>query len=171
MPLAVAHGLFGATLVAALRARDAAGRRFRLALLAGFLLANCADLDFLVVFALRSRDWHRAFTHSLAFALVVGLLLILILGASRMRDALAYGLAYASHALLDFLTTKEGGGVEFLWPFSGERFALGWLGLSEVPSRLAPAEIMKAMLLELLIFAPPLLLVILLSRRRRARHE
>src|SRR5215213_2895101 len=104
MPMPVAHGLMGATLVAALRPRRSP-RRFAHALAAGALLANAADLDFFLVYAFRSRAWHRGFTHSLAFALLVGLLLLFLLGRRRAREAVAYGLAYASHAALDFATT------------------------------------------------------------------
>jgi inner membrane protein len=168
MPLPVAHGLLGATLVAAVLPRTSP-RRYALALAAGAALANAADLDFALVFALHSRAWHRGFTHSLAFALVVGLLLLVTLGRRRAAKAAAYSLAYASHAVLDFATTKFGGGVELLWPFGAERLALGWRGLSELPSRLPPAEILKALCVEFALFAPPLIALLLLRRRAAAR--
>jgi membrane-bound metal-dependent hydrolase YbcI (DUF457 family) len=167
VPLPVAHGLLGASVVAALHP-ETGTRRARRYVLAGAVLANCADLDFLLVFAFHTRAWHRAFAHSLFFGLLVTLALVLALGLSRLREASALGLAYISHGLLDWATTKEGGGVELLWPFSGERLMLAWRGLSEIPSRLPPAEIMRDLLLELLIFAPPLLLIIFLRRRRAA---
>jgi inner membrane protein len=169
MPLPVAHGLLGASLVAAVLPRKAP-RRYALTLAAGALLANAADLDFVLVFAFHSRAWHRGFTHSLAFALAVGLALFVSLGRARAAKAAAYGLAYASHAVLDFATTKVGGGVELLWPFSAERLALGWRGLSEVPSRVPPAGIVKYLVVELVIFAPPLL-ALLLWRRKRSRRQ
>jgi len=168
MPLPVAHGLLGASLVAAVLPRERP-RRYALSLAAGALLANAADLDFGLVFALHSRAWHRGFTHSLAFALAVGLALLVSLGRARAAKAVAYGLAYASHAVLDFATTKFGGGVELLWPFTAERYALGQLGLSEIPSRVPPAGIVGYIVLELLIFAPPLL-ALLLWRRKSSRR-
>jgi membrane-bound metal-dependent hydrolase YbcI (DUF457 family) len=82
----------------------------------------------------------------------------------------AFGLAYASHAVLDFATTKVGGGVELFWPFSSERLALGLLGLSEIPSRVPPAGILRYIVVEFVIFAPPLL-ALLLWRRRAAAPE
>ncbi|HYG80999.1 MAG TPA: metal-dependent hydrolase [Pyrinomonadaceae bacterium] len=167
MPLPIAHGLVGASVVAAIHPRPA--RRLFLPLLAGAVLANAADLDFLLVFALRSRAWHRGFTHSIAFALAVCLLFALSFGWRRIREAAAYGLAFASHAVLDFATTKEGGGLELLWPFSTERLRLGWWGLSEVPSRLPAAEVLKALATEAALFAPPLLLILLLRRTLAAR--
>jgi inner membrane protein len=161
MPSPVAHGLVGAGLVAAVLPR--AGRaRYRLLLAAGAVVANAADLDFFLAFLFRSRAWHRGFTHSLVFALAVLLCLLLALGRRRAREAAALGLAYASHALLDFATTKEGGGLELLWPFSDERLGLRWWGLTELPSRLPAAEILKAVALEFALFAPPLVILLLL---------
>lgn len=163
MPLPIAHALVGASLAAAIHTRPRSPR-YRVALLTGALLANAPDLDFLLVFALHNRAWHRGFTHSLAFSGFVCLLFVLTLGARRLRDALAYGLAFASHCILDFLTTKVGGGLELFWPFSAERLGLGWIGLSELPSRLPPLDVLKWLLIELAIFAP-LLLVVLFWRR------
>lgn len=166
----VAHGLLGASLVAAVLPREGA-RRYYLPLAAGAFLANAADLDFGLVFALHSRGWHRGFTHSLTFALAVGLVLFVSLGRRRAAKAVAYGLAYASHGLLDFATTKFGGGVQLLWPFTAERFALGWLGLSEIPSKAPPAEIARFFCVELAVFAPPFLALLLWRRRAAARES
>lgn len=169
MPLPVAHGLLGASLVAAVLPRERP-RRYALSLAAGAFLANAADLDFGLVFALHARGWHRGFTHSLAFAAAVGLAFLVSLGRARAAEAAAYGLAYASHAALDFATTKFGGGVELLWPFTSERYALGWHGLSEIPSRVPPAGIVRYVIVELLIFAPPLL-ALLLWRWKSSRQQ
>ena len=163
MPLPVSHSLIGASLVAAVLPR-AGSRRYYVPLLAGALLANAADLDFILVFVFRSRDWHRGFTHSLVFALAVGLTLFLARGRLPVRRAVAYGLAFASHALLDFATTRETRGLELLWPFSADRLGLRWWGLSEMPSRLPPAEILKSICLEFALFAPPLLVLLLLRK-------
>jgi len=157
----VAHSLVGASLVAAVLPREG---RYRLLLAAGAFVANAADLDFILVFIFRSRAWHRGFTHSLVFALAVLLCLLLAAGRRRAREAAALGLAYASHALLDFATTKESGGLELLWPFNTDRLGLRWWGLSELPSRLPAAEILKALALEFALFAPPLILLLLLRR-------
>jgi membrane-bound metal-dependent hydrolase YbcI (DUF457 family) len=159
----VAHSLVGAGLVAAVLPR--AGRaRYWVWLAAGAVLANAADLDLLLVVLFRSRAWHRGFTHSLAFALVVFACLLVAFGRVRAREAAAFGLAYASHVLLDFATTMQGGGLELFWPFSTDRLGLRWWGLSELPSSLPAAEILKALSLEFVLFAPPLLFLILLRR-------
>lgn len=168
MPLPVSHALLGASIVAA--AHPSPFKRYSTPLLLGALWSNVADFDFLFVFAFHSRAWHRSFTHSVVFALLVFLLLILYKGRRRIKEATVYGLAFASHGILDYLTTKVGGGVVLLWPFSNERLGLGWFGLSEVPSKLSALEVMMSALMEFAIFAP-LLVVILISRRYVTANE
>lgn len=162
MPLPIAHGLLGASIVAAIHPQP--NDRHFLPLFVGAFLANAADLDFLLVFLFRSRDWHRGFSHSILFALAVCLIFLLTMGKRHLREAAAYGLAFSSHAFLDFVTTKEGGGVELWWAFSSERFALGWVGLSELPSRLTRIEILKALSVELALFTSLLMLIMYLRR-------
>ncbi|MCA1616603.1 MAG: metal-dependent hydrolase [Acidobacteria bacterium] len=166
MPLPVAHGLVGAAVVAALHPRP--GRLRRLPLVAGALLANCADLDFALVFLLHSKDWHRSFTHSLFFALALTAAAAAVAGRSRLREVVAYGAAFASHCLLDYATTKAGGGLELLWPLSDARLGLRLWGLSEMPSRMPPGGVLKSLLLEAALFAP-LLFAALYARKRAAQ--
>jgi len=160
MPLPIAHGLLGASVAAAVHPKPT--NRFCIPLLVGALLANAPDFDFLLVFIFRSKDFHRGFSHSITLALVVFLIFIWRFGRQRFREATAYGLAFASHCVLDFLTTKEGGGIELLSPFSSQRFVFGWLGLSEMPSKLSAAEIVQTLGVEFLLFAPLLVLILFL---------
>lgn len=168
MPLPVAHGLLGASFIAALQPQPIK-RGFAVSLLVAAIVSNASDFDFLLVFSLHSNSWHRGFTHSIVFALIVYLLSALVLGKRRLHEALAYGLAFGSHGILDYLTSKEGSGVELLWPFSDERLILGWWGLSEVPSRLPPSGIIKALAIELGLFTPLLIFVLLLRKQIAAR--
>jgi membrane-bound metal-dependent hydrolase YbcI (DUF457 family) len=92
------------------------------------------------------------------------LLFFVISRKEQFRNVLAYGLAFTSHGLLDYLTSKNGGGVELLWPFSATRFTLGWWGLSEVPSRLTRMEIVEALVVETVLFSPLFLAIVLLRR-------
>jgi len=170
VPLPVAHGLLGATFVAALRPQTLK-RAYVVPFLIAALFANAPDFDFLLVFGFHSNSWHRGFTHSIGFGLVVYLFSVLTLGKQRLHQALAYGLAFGSHGILDYLTSKEGSGVELLWPFSDERLILGWWGLSEVPSKLPPSGIIKALALELILFAPLLVIIMLLRRPRALIHS
>lgn len=66
---------------------------------------------------------HRGATHSIAFAVGVGLLVFALARRDPQRGGLGIYAAFAtlSHGLLDALTTG-GEGVGFLIPFSAERF-------------------------------------------------
>ncbi len=164
MPLPISHGLVGAS-VAALGQPQSPLLRGWQSLLLGALLAIGPDFDFFLVWGLHlGRGLHRGFTHSLVLAGVVTALMLMMLGISRIREAISYGSAYLSHALLDFSTTKFGGGVELLWPFSTKRFKLELIGLSEFPVGFKLSEVIKYGAIELMIFVP-LLLSILLIRR------
>ena len=67
---------------------------------------------------------HRGFSHSLAFAALVGLAGAAghrALGAGAARACLFLFVATASHGVLDAFT-NGGLGVAFLWPWSGTRY-------------------------------------------------
>lgn len=165
MPLPIAHGLLGATISVLLQ--PPSGRNYLRPLLIGAAVANAADFDFLLVFVLGSKAWHRGFSHSIMFALSLGLAMLLVSGWRNIRQATTYTFVFTSHGLLDYVTAKIGGGVELLWPWSSQRHKLGLLGLSEVPSQLPATGIVKSLILELMIFVWPLVLAILFSRRQR----
>ena len=161
MPLPVAHASVGAGLVALVRARSSVRRDWKM-LTVGALLAISPDLDFFFPWVLHLKGWHRGFTHSIMMAVAVTALLFALLGRRRTLDAIAYGLAFLSHGLLDFATTKSAGGVELLWPFSTERFKLGLIDFLELPNGYSISEIIKYSLTEVVVFVPILLLVLLL---------
>lgn len=94
---------------------------------AGALAAILPDLD-VVGFSLGipydSPFGHRGFSHSVFFALLVGLAAALFSRRLAAPPRRAFGFVFAatvSHGILDSLTTG-GLGVAFLWPFSAERF-------------------------------------------------
>jgi len=88
------------------------------------VVGNLPDLDFLVGFVLgRPGMLHRGLSHTIFAAAVFGLAAGAL--AWRRREpfgwaALAYGAAYGSHLLLDWLTidTRPPLGGQFLWPLS-----------------------------------------------------
>lgn len=89
------------------------------------LIGNLPDFDFLVGFVLgRPGLVHRGVSHSVLAAVAFGLLAGWV--ARRWRNepflpnAVAFGAAYASHLLVDWLTidTRPPAGGQFLWPFS-----------------------------------------------------
>lgn len=128
-------------------------------LLAAGLAALVPDLDVLIRSStdpLLTLEYHRQFTHALAFvpfgALVCALLVFRI-----VRGKLGFGqtyvaclVGYATHPLLDAFTTY---GTELLWPFSDVRIA--W-------STIAVADF--------LFTGPVVLLVALAVAKRRARY-
>lgn len=78
---------------------------------------------------------HRGVTHSLVFALAVGLLAYLFAARLKARPWLA-GLfvfvACASHGLLD-MCTNGGLGIAYFWPFSHQRYFLPWHAIQVSP--------------------------------------
>lgn len=163
MPLPIAHGLFGASVVAAVLPAPIS-KRYAKPMLFGAFLANTPDFDFALVFLLNSDKWHRGFTHSIMFALLMMMMFIAYRGRREFREALAYGLAFASHFVLDFVTTKLGGGLELFFPFSDGRFGLRWFGLSEMPSKVSALQILQNLTIEFAIFFSLLLLVLMLRK-------
>lgn len=122
------QGVLGAALPQATRRRVEVGVAGGL----GFLSGLAADLDVLIrseTDPLLFLDYHRHFTHALAFIPVGGLLCALALhGLLGRRWRLPFGrsllyctLGYATHAVLDASTSY---GTMLLWPFSDERYAL-----------------------------------------------
>lgn len=163
MPLFVAHGFIGASIVAAVHPK--ADFRHWKPLALGFVLANAPDLDLIFSRGFGISGAHRGWTHSLVFSFAVGCLLFLILGRERWRTAFAYGLAYLSHGLLDFTNTKIGGGVKLLLPFSDDYYKLNLVGFSEFPVGFAAADVAKWLLFEALVFIPLFLIVMFIKRR------
>ena len=100
-------------------------------LLAGAVASIMPDLDvvaFKLGIAYGDAFGHRGASHSLAFALLLGLIawsLAPHLRATRLAAFVFVGLSTLSHAVLDMFT--DGGlGVALLWPFSAERFFAPW---------------------------------------------
>jgi membrane-bound metal-dependent hydrolase YbcI (DUF457 family) len=161
VPLPLAHGLVGAAVVAAVR--EPAALRRRWPLLIGALVALIPDVDFL----LRT---HRTFTHSLAFALLVTGVLLAVGGRARARAALAYGLAFTSHGLLDFVTTNRGRGVQLLWPVSDTRYKLGLVSFSEFFGTFPSLVVIERCLVEAIVLSPLLLLIVFVRTRRQPAY-
>ena len=174
MPLPVAHGVLGATVVAALQPSHALNRHWK-ALLLGAFLAACPDFDyFLNLIPGLGGGWHHGFTHSLVFAFLLGFSTSLCLGELRFKEVMMYSLATVSHPLLDFFIT-ESRGIELFWPFSNLRFKLripnpidySWGSTSLWETLL---DLLRISLIELMIFAPILIIVLWIKQINR-RHD
>ena len=148
----VSQGVLGAAAAGAI----ARPKQVAAAGLLGALAGMAPDLDVLIrssVDPLLFLEYHRQFTHSLAFipigaALCAALLYPFARKWCRARDAYLYCLAgFATHGLLDACTSY---GTQLYWPFSHERVA--WSVISIVDP---------------LFTVPILILVVLAARRQR----
>lgn len=151
MPLPIAHGLIGASLVALVH--PTADIKNWKPLLYGFLLANSPDLDFAFAFLFGWTNFHRGISHSLVFALSVGALIFVVLRRENWRVPLAYALAFLSHTLLDFAASSDGA-VRLLTPFDDGKYALGWFGFSELTRGFIISDMLYYSVIETLIFVP-----------------
>jgi len=173
MPLPVAHGLLGASTATAV-SRLSQPLRSKL-LLVSALLGIFPDFDYgLNWFRISGGGWHHGFTHSILFALALGLLTAIALGWKHARSiALLIG-ATASHTLLDYAMT-ESRGVALWWPLTDQRYKLRlpnpidytW---SDTSVWAAAADVLRISITELLIFGP-ILLVLLVLRRLLVVHR
>jgi membrane-bound metal-dependent hydrolase YbcI (DUF457 family) len=162
MPLPIAHGLLGASIVAATLPEASPVRNWK-ALLLGAALSISPDLDYFF-----RTDWHRGFSHSLFFASVVSLLCFAATRRANLRMAIGYAGAIFSHGLLDFATTKTMPGVELLWPFSTHRFGLGLIDYYQLTgvdpvfflNKGVLMDLLKMGVFELIIFLPVFLFVL-----------
>ncbi|MCM3872360.1 MAG: metal-dependent hydrolase [Pyrinomonadaceae bacterium] len=168
MPLPVAHGLLGASVAAALY-QPFESRRWKI-LATGAFLGICPDFDYALNWLrISGGGWHHGFTHSIMFALFLGLMTAAMVSGKKLRNIVVFGCAAGSHTLLDYLMT-ESTGVALWWPFTNHRYRLSlpnpidynWDNASLWASAI---DLVRISLSELMIFAP-ILLVVLLARRR-----
>ena len=105
---------------------------------AGMFAAIAPDFDtvaFKLGIAYADQFGHRGASHSLLFALAVGLCGAVMapwLKTTRWRALLFLAFCTASHPLLDALT-NGGLGVALLWPWSHERFFAPWRPIAVSP--------------------------------------
>jgi inner membrane protein len=164
MPSPLGHALGGLVL-----GRLAAGRAAPVRLTATFAVVGALpDLDLLV-------GAHSGPTHGLGAAVIAGAIAALVCRrrASRWRVAAAIAAAYASHTLLDWLSTDTSApyGIMALWPFSGDYYLSPYQVFLPVSRRywLLDTWLMnlRAVLRELLLLGPPAWLAIWLAREPR----
>lgn len=184
MPLPVAHALLGATVIEAGIPVDRKERARLLMIGAGVAVLPDFDLFFSWILGLGNR-WHGGATHSIVFAVMLGLLGARLSGMWNRRGMIVFSCAALSHGILDTLTRRRFSGSSLLWPFSRYRFKLGWFdyfafypasNLEPLPSLIRRALVISAY--EFLIFGLLFVAVFLThrliawrSRRRRAGIE
>ncbi|HEV2595677.1 MAG TPA: metal-dependent hydrolase [Sphingomicrobium sp.] len=124
VPLAIAVGLGGRRIP----------RTLALAGVAASMLPD-ADVIFFRFGATYDSSWaHRGFTHSVGFAIIMGLVAVLLFWRARRPVFVFVFVAFASvsHGLLDMLT-NGGHGVAILWPASTQRYFFDWRPIEVSP--------------------------------------
>jgi inner membrane protein len=123
MPSPIGHLLGGAAVYLA----GTAPHTRSMLVFAIVLLASIApDFDFVPGIVIGDmRRFHHGISHSLAFAVLFGGVVFVVARAVdrriAVRASMLAALAYAAHAVLDFISVNEGTrGVPLLWPFSDE---------------------------------------------------
>lgn len=178
MPLPLAHALVGATVATVLRPSQSPP--WKTLLICAFI-AVTPDFDYALNWLRISwGGWHHGFTHSIPFALLVGLIIITVLRDWKVRSYLVFTAAYASHTLLDFLVT-ESRGVALWWPFTNYRYKArfpnpidySWSRASWFDTTV---DVLQLCFAELVIFLPILLAVLcvrywLTKSRREVRPD
>jgi hypothetical protein len=179
MPLPIAHALLGATVVETGFPVDRKERARLYLIAAGVAVVPDFDLFFSWILGLGNR-WHGGVTHSIVFAVVLGLLGASLSGIRNRRAVIVFSFAALSHGILDTITRRSFGGSALLWPFSRHKFKLGWFDyfafypasrLEPLPSLVRRALVISSY--ELLIFGALFLAVFLTHRliARRLRQE
>ena len=122
MALPIAHGLLGASIAGLLAPSQTAGQNVKTVLICA-VLAILPDFDYFFYQVLNwGESWHRSFSHSILFSIVVGALCAAAFGPFTTRLFLIYTLAILSHTLLDAVISEYPSGVQFFWPLSTRRF-------------------------------------------------
>jgi membrane-bound metal-dependent hydrolase YbcI (DUF457 family) len=126
------------------------------------IAAACAalpDVDYL--------GWpvpHRSITHSLLFALVGALVAAAVFKEKSLRIATVLALAFLSHGLLDGLSAYSFG-IEYLAPFSAQRYRLAWTPLGNSSGALGPQLAQEA----IVVLLPAVVLAWMAFRVRRPK--
>lgn len=122
------------------------------------LLPDADFVAFMVGIPYSDPFGHRGMTHSLLFAVLVGLVVALALrlrGQPVLLDAVLATLVVASHGVLDAMTTG-GLGVEFFWPLDTRRYFLPWEFIPVAPlgAHMLTARGLSVLLTEVVLFLP-----------------
>lgn len=130
MPLPIAHSLMGYTLAESSSVRLT--KSFWLDVLILMFLANLPDIDFLPGYLVgRPNLYHHYYTHSVAFAALVGGLAALYFWRKRGRFWPYFAIVFAavsSHLILDLVTVDQAPpyGMALLWPVTSRFYDIGW---------------------------------------------
>jgi inner membrane protein len=173
MPTIFSHAIFASAIGKAYAAET---QRLRFWVLTGTcaMLPDADAIGFAFGVRYGSMWGHRGFTHSIVFALLVGLVVgMLAFGKSptakdRFKFVLYFALVTLSHPLLDALT-NGGLGVALFAPFSAERYFFPWrpIEVSPIGMGFFSERGLEVIASEVIWIWLPALLIWLLSRNYR----
>ena len=179
MPLPIAHGMIGASVLLAWREpNDKLALWQTLAL--GAALGILPDTDLAFVWIL---DWgasvHGAMTHSILFAICVGVAVAVWRReerTQRLREGVLFTSAVLAHGVLDMLVRKDFGGAALYWPFSDEKLRFGLFDYFAFYPGSDPLEIvlwraLQISAYETALFAPCLLVAWFICAYRQKANE
>lgn len=180
MASAFAHALLAVTIGKAFRAKYAS-RKFWLLGIACSVLPDADVIMFRLGVPYEHVMGHRGFSHSLVFALLLGILITLVfyrkiklMTREGITLVLFFFLCTASHALLDAMTTG-GLGVAVFAPFDNDRYFLPWRPIKVSPIGLAEffgewgLRVLKSEFIW--VFLPCLLFMLLISVMKRTKKQ
>jgi hypothetical protein len=184
MPSPLAHGFAGYALLMLAEPRMASDMRSNLkALGTGIFFGGLADADFFVAYFTKNPVLqHHYFSHSIPFALLIGLLVYPIvkwvLKINRpFRMSVILTAIYGSHLFLDYFT-QDGSkpiGIPLLWPFSHQHFKAPVEIFMSIHrggmENLFGAHNMEAIIREFFITAPIALASYLYARQKINRQD
>ena len=135
MPTIFTHAIFAASIGSAITPKR--GReRFWILTAACAMLPDADALSFVLCVRYDDIIGHRGITHSIFFAVIVGIAVaaLFLSGAqvARWKLALYFASVTATHPFLDMFT-NGGLGVALLAPFSDERFFFPWRPIEVSP--------------------------------------
>ncbi|GAA3509897.1 metal-dependent hydrolase [Aquimarina addita] len=148
----------------------------------GIICAIIPDADvigFRFNIAYESFWGHRGFSHSLVFALLLGILVTLIFYSHKIRNKtgilliLYFTLCTASHGILDALTSG-GKGVAFFSPLDTTRYFFPWRPIKVSPigaSRFFSMRGVNVLLSEFIWIAIPAIIYILVASLLRKKND
>lgn len=116
---------------------------------------------------------HRGFTHSIGFAVIVGVIGAIFAAQLKARAGTAFwvlSLSTLSHAVLDAFT-NGGLGVAILWPLSSDRYFMPWQPIEVSPigiSGFLTQRGLDVLFSELIWIVLPLAALILICKGVRA---
>ncbi|PYS98159.1 MAG: hydrolase [Acidobacteria bacterium] len=135
MPTIFSHAIFASSVGSAFRLEHDRARFWILTAICA-MLPDADVISFAFGVSYGSMFGHRGITHSIIFAVTIGILVSVLFYPGReipkWKLALYFGLVTATHPFLDMFT-NGGRGVALLAPFSGERFFFPWRPIEVSP--------------------------------------